>query len=63
VFEYAILGAADTGVRFFDFGISNENSGKVLNEGLYGFKSEFGCGGVVHEFYEIDLGMNEHGRG
>jgi hypothetical protein len=36
-------------------GISTEQQGTVLNDGLYRFKSEFGGGGVVHEFFEIDL--------
>ncbi len=55
VFEKAIEGASKKGVRYFDFGISNEENGQILNEGLYRFKSEFGGGGMVHEFYEVDL--------
>jgi len=55
VFEYSISAAKDSGARYFDFGISNEDQGRVLNQGLFSFKSEFGGGGVVHEFYEIDL--------
>ncbi|MFT6905649.1 MAG: hypothetical protein ACJAS1_002306 [Oleiphilaceae bacterium] len=55
VFEHCIAEAKDLRVRYFDFGISNEDAGRVLNEGLYGFKAEFGAGGVVHEFYELDL--------
>lgn len=52
----AVIGEAGTqGARYFDFGISNEDGGRVLNEGLYGFKSEFGGGGMVHEFYELTL--------
>lgn len=43
------------GARFFDFGISTEAQGMVLNDGLYRFKSEFGGSGVVHEFYQLDL--------
>lgn len=60
VFEHAIAGAAESGKRYFDFGNSNEDGGRVLNEGLYIFKSEFGAGGCVHEFYEIDL-VKRHG--
>lgn len=41
--------------RYFDFGISTENNGRHLNEGLIGQKQEFGGRGVVHDFYEIDL--------
>ena len=55
VFESAIDAAAKQGRRWFDFGISNEDQGKVLNDGLYRFKSEFGGGGAVHEFYDLDL--------
>lgn len=55
VFEKAIQDASKQGTRYFDFGISNEENGQILNEGLYRFKSEFGGGGMVHEFYEIDL--------
>ena len=53
IFEELILCAKSKGVRYFDFGICNEDGGKILNEGLYRFKTEFGGGGVVHEFYEF----------
>jgi hypothetical protein len=55
VFNSAIDMAQMAGVRYFDFGISNENSGRILNDGLYHYKSEFGGSGVVHEFYEMEL--------
>lgn len=55
VFEHCIASAMEQGKRYFDFGISNEDEGRALNEGLYTFKTEFGAGGVVHEFYELDL--------
>lgn len=55
VFEHCIEQAKSNGKRWFDFGISTERSGLVLNDGLYRFKSEFGGGGTVHEFFEIDL--------
>lgn len=55
VFDAAISEAQQTGARYFDFGTSNEQAGLVLNDGLYKFKSEFGGGGVAHEYYEIDL--------
>ena len=61
VFEHGILSAQKDGKRWFDFGVSTENGGKVLNEGLYRFKSEFGAGGTVHEFYELDLTGGQHG--
>ncbi len=56
VFDSAMLDAHAAGARYFDFGTSNESGGQVLNEGLYGFKSEFGGGGVAHEYYELPLG-------
>lgn len=55
VFDHCIAKSCRLGKRWFDFGISTEASGTQLNEGLYGFKSEFGAGGFVHEFYEIKL--------
>ncbi len=55
VFEAAIALAADGGACFFDFGISTEDGGLVLNEGLYTFKTEFGGAGVAHDFYKLDL--------
>ncbi|MCK1493771.1 GNAT family N-acetyltransferase [Bradyrhizobium sp. 180] len=41
--------------RFFDFGISNEDNGRVLNEGLVTQKEEFGGSTAVHDVYEIAL--------
>ncbi|MBN3753907.1 GNAT family N-acetyltransferase [Paraburkholderia sp. Tr-20389] len=55
VFDRVIADATAAGVRYFDFGTSNEREGTVLNEGLYQYKHEYGGGGVVHEFYDIDL--------
>ena len=40
---------------FFDFGISNEQDGRVLNRGLIEQKEGFGARAVVHDFYRIDL--------
>ncbi|MGI8860441.1 MAG: hypothetical protein ACR2HO_09880 [Rubrobacteraceae bacterium] len=57
VMDYAIEKSGELRTRYFDFGISNERGGEVLNEGLYGFKAGFGAGGVVHEFYELGLGL------
>jgi hypothetical protein len=53
VFDQCIASAESAGKRWFDFGISTEDAGLLLNEGLYGFKSEFGAGGTVYEFYEL----------
>jgi hypothetical protein len=43
------------GVSYIDFGISTENGGSVLNEGLLFQKEGFGARGVVYDVYEIDL--------
>ena len=55
LFEYCINTALTENKRWFDFGISTEQGGLLLNEGLYAFKTEFGGGGTVHEFFELDL--------
>jgi hypothetical protein len=55
LFDRIIADATSYGVRYFDFGTSNEREGMVLNESLYQYKHEYGGGGVVHEFYDIDL--------
>ncbi|MWB96524.1 GNAT family N-acetyltransferase [Flavobacterium sp. GA093] len=39
---------------FFDFGISNENQGKKLNQGLSYWKESFGASTIVHDFYEVE---------
>ena len=39
--------------RYFDFGISNTDQGRVLNEGLMRQKEEFGASAVVHDVYEL----------
>ncbi len=40
---------------YFDFGISTENNGLYLNEGLIFQKESFGGRTVVYETYELDL--------
>lgn len=39
--------------KYFDFGISNENQGKNLNQGLSYWKESFGANIVVQDFYEV----------
>lgn len=46
----------ETGIRYFDFGISNEDHGKVLNEGLLRQKSSLGGSGVAYNRYKIITG-------
>jgi hypothetical protein len=40
---------------YFDFGISNEQQGLVLNAGLVEQKEGFGARPVVHDHYELTL--------
>lgn len=55
LFNHCLTVATIQAARYFDFGISNEKAGSILNDGLYRFKSEFGGGGIVHNFFQIDL--------
>jgi hypothetical protein len=55
IFCYCISTAEDDRAKWFDFGISTEDSGTLLNSGLFKFKSEFGSGSTAHEFFEISL--------
>lgn len=55
VFDHCLAQAGERGARFFDFGTSNREGGRVLNDGLYEFKAQFGGGGVAYEHYELDL--------
>ncbi len=55
LFDRAIEDARHMNARYFDFGISTVEQGRVVNEGLHRFKTEFGAGGVVHEHHEVTL--------
>jgi hypothetical protein len=52
LFEHLIAEHSRTH-RYFDFGISTTDQGRVLNEGLVRQKEEFGGGGLVHDFYVV----------
>lgn len=41
--------------QYFDFGISTEDGGNFLNEGLISQKEGFGGRAVTHNFYELDM--------
>ena len=43
------------GLRYLSFGVSTEDAGRYLNEGLVHQKEMFGARSVVHDFYEIEL--------
>jgi hypothetical protein len=47
--------AEEEGCEYFDFGTSNEDQGRVLNDTLYWFKMSFGSGSFVHEGYDLLL--------
>jgi len=40
--------------KYFDFGISNENQGKTINQGLLYWKEGFGARTIVQNFYEVE---------
>lgn len=54
LFEH-VIGLHAATHRYFDFGISNTDQGRVLNEGLARQKEEFGGSAVVHDFYRVTL--------
>jgi len=47
--------ARDQGVAALSYGAVTEQEGKVLNPGLERFKSDFGGGLVIHDFYTLPL--------
>ena len=52
LFEFVIQHYQGT-KRFFDFGISSEDGGRKLNEGLLTQKEEFGGSAITHDVYEL----------
>ncbi len=47
--------------RFFDFGISTESQGKILNSGLINQKEEFGGRAIVHNFFKLSIRTTANG--
>lgn len=47
-----LIDAVFSDKQYFSFGISTENQGLLLNEGLIRQKEGFGARGMVHDFYE-----------
>jgi len=41
--------------KYFDFGVSNEDSGRHLNTGLSAYKEGFGARSIAHDIYEINI--------
>lgn len=52
LYHYLIT-AVFTNKNYFDFGISNENHGRNINEGLLFWKESFGAKTVVQPFHEV----------
>ncbi len=52
VMDY-LINKCYTDKEYFDFGISNENKGRFLNEGLISQKQEFGGRAIAYDFYEL----------
>jgi hypothetical protein len=42
-------------IAYFDFGISTEDAGRILNVGLIENKESYGARAVAYDFYELDL--------
>lgn len=59
IFEHCIQKAQSQNAKYFDFGTSNQKEGQYLQASLHQFKSEFGGGGFVQEFYEIPLNVKK----
>jgi hypothetical protein len=55
IINHCIRKALEKNVRYFDFGISTEEQGRMLNPGLYQFKAGFGGAGIIYEQFEIAL--------
>ena len=41
--------------KYFDFGISTEDGGRYLNNGLISQKEGFGGRAIVYDFYELEI--------
>lgn len=55
LFRHLIDQSKDSGYAYFDFGISNEDHGQWLNEGLVQQKSRLGGRGIVYNSYKFKL--------
>lgn len=54
IFDH-LIGLYAASKRCFDFGISTDDGGLTLNEGLANYKQEWGGGAVVQDTYELAL--------
>lgn len=55
LFDHLIKESTQEGYRYFDFGISNEDHGRYLNEGLVQQKSRLGGRGIVYNVFEVNV--------
>lgn len=55
LFDMLIRQSADEGFRYFDFGISCEDHGRYLNEGLVTQKNRLGGRGITYNVYKLKL--------
>jgi hypothetical protein len=55
IIEDYLINQYYSGKRYFDFGISTEHHGQVLNLGLIKRKENFGASAVVYDVYQIAL--------
>ena len=53
LFDNLIKKSAEDGYRYFDFGISNEDHGRYLNEGLVRQKCRLGGRGIAYQVLEV----------
>lgn len=53
LFDHLINEASQEGYRYFDFGISTENGGLYLNQGLVRQKCRMGGRGIVYQVFKI----------
>ncbi len=55
LFDNLIKKSSQAGYRYFDFGISTENGGLYLNEGLVRQKCRMGGRGIVYQVFKVKL--------
>lgn len=55
IIETSIQEAQAAGFQYFNFGVSTEQGGRVLNQGLVAQKESFGSRGMAIDFYEISI--------
>lgn len=54
VFDY-LINEYSSGKKYFDFGISTEDNGRFLNNGLISQKEGFGGRGIIYDFYSLEI--------